>query len=209
MDERGPGAPASPPLEGLTPAQLLWVSDYVDAAQAAARAGAAEAFSQGRETGFDEGRRDYERQDNRRHWLMAEAYGPLARVQSYAQLDRKRWGPGGRPSAVIRRPAGSPAGGALVDGRSPEAGHDCTMTGCGWRISRAGVCRNGHTAADRIAASLEVARLRPDDGLWPKDLRRRARRRGDRDPFHIRHGPDMTCTACAYWGMSCPDEEET
>jgi hypothetical protein len=46
-------------------------------------------------------------------------------------------------------------------------------------------------------------------GRTPAEHRRRARLRGEPDPFHRPHGPAMACTACRHWGLTCPDEKET
>jgi hypothetical protein len=45
----------------------------------------------------------------------------------------------------------------------------------------------------------------PGTGRTPEEHRRRARLRGDPDPFHLPWGPQMVCTACKFWSLPCPE----
>jgi hypothetical protein len=152
---------------GMTPALALWVADLSAAEDRYRAALVAEAFARGRETGRDEGRREYEAEETAAWRLLLGRYRDIIRSPAFAQIERRRYGPGGRESWIIRRPD------------SPEE-------------------------RERLAS----AGLPPNAGRWPKDIRRRALRRGEPDPFHIRHGPQMECTACAWWGLPCPGDEE-
>lgn len=147
----------------MTPAVALWVSDYVDTVLAVAAAREREAFARGREAGRAEGRAEAQAAELAAWRVLLDRYRDVIRAPSYAQLDRRRYGPGGRESWVIRRP--------------DAAGE---------------------------AERLDSARLHQGAGRWPKDIRRRAARRGDPDPFHMPRGANKECTACAWWGLPCP-----
>lgn len=149
----------------MSPAALLYLSDYVDQLLADSLRRERAAFERGRALGREEGRREYEVQETAAWRRLLDRYRDLMRSRSFAELDHKRYG----------------RGGLLVAGHPPDSP--------GQR------------------EQLEAARLPPDAGRWPAEIRRRARLRGEKDPFHLRHGPDMTCTACAYWQLSCPDDE--
>lgn len=112
------GEPAQLP-EGLTPAALLWVSDYVDALLAEGRRRERAAYLRGRDDGREEGRRELEAEDAERYRLMGERYRALMRVPAYARMEHRRYGRTGRPGWIIRRPGEAPPEGAQLE---PGAG---------------------------------------------------------------------------------------
>lgn len=133
---------------------LLWVSDYVDALLAEGRRRELAAHERGRAVGHDEGRREYEAEETAAWRLLLGRYRETMRIPAFAELERRRFGPAGRQSWMIR-----------LDGE-------------------------------------------PGMGRSPEEHRRRARRQGLPDPFHLRWGPGMKCTACHWWGLPCPDDEQ-
>jgi hypothetical protein len=148
-------SPSPPEWPPMSPAALLFLSDYVDALLAESQRRERAAFERGRVVGHDQGRREVEAEEADAWRALLGDYRATMRIPAFAELERRRYGPAGRQSWMVR-----------LDGE-------------------------------------------PGMGRTPAEHRRRARRRGEPDPFHRPHGPTMTCTACTWWGLPCPDDKET